>query len=1795
MTTTDKPKPRGLRRVVRVAVRLLVVLVVLLCVVRLSHPLWLPGVVQRAGASAGLDIRYGELDLRLFAGDVELRDLVVGVKAEDDTTRALADVDYLAVDVGMRALLAGELRLRRVSVGRAELHLERNAQGEWNLPAGGDDEPDEPDADEPSGPADFRLPLVIDRFDLAALRLSVDDALEERHLFLEAAVEAIDIGHLQEPGQLRVDMRAPGLFSDLRLAADMRLPATEFGDARALELDLEGHLVDLDPEAVALWVPGLAATARELDGDVVGDVRLAPTDLLGSARVDVRIQELAASALGQGGPTESKLGVLRLGYAWGPAATRVGPVQLDGLTFEVGRNRAGHFQALGFEVLGGGPAAAPQAASAASPEPAAPSAPLELDDIEIVNTTLRFRDELMGTELEFELERLAVQPQANGPLRFQARMHTPGVFQTLLLDGELKLAHALGEANRLTGTVRIEGIDPTALAPYLAASGIAWDAQRVTFDLGFDATLVQLPQGGLALDLELRGQTPEGERLAGLELLAVRGLVVAPNGDIAVDELLIDGPALFVERAAEGGLRIGGLRIGGAEPAQDATSVAAEVTPDAAAPSNAAPGPAPPRIQVGRVALTNTQLGFVDRTVTPALELTPEVFELVLTDLDLFGPETASAPFELRFEQPGLLGELVAKGAVRSQRPAPGAAPSIVAFDLALTGRGLTTAPLADQLAAAGIEGALTDGELDLDVAGQVDLDAGPSFDVTVTKLSARAGAAELVGLDGLVAQGVRATADGLELPLIEMRAPRIALTRDAQGQLGIGGLVFGTPPPGEPEGPTRFEPAPTTPAPTAEPAPAPAIRIAGLDLTGAELVLDDVALAEPLIVQLDARLGALDLAAPADTELALELRAPGRFATAALDLVLLPDVTAPSARGRLDVSGIQGAGFAGLLPAGVDITLTDGAFGFQLDAAAELAGGDDGTGKGFELALTELALAEAGAALFEVERLAVRVPTISDSELHIAELALVGIRLDAQQRADGSLVLPGVALGPRPAPLAEPPVEAVPEPAETSTPVAPSQPWRPRVMIDAVRVELAHLGWQGPGDATPLDLGFTLANTAPYTHDPYAEQTDEVRPLRLELDARVTPLAERAFLALDIDPFAADPHLAAKLELSGVSGPELERALPALAEALDASDVTSGALEATLDAGLQVRRRGPLDFDFASGIGGDFELSDVNWRPTAESAPRLGLRRLSGVLTRANSRGMTWSTIEIDRPLGRLTFTDAGLRVGGLVVRNAADQVAAEVTDPIADEQSEPQWAAAEPAAVPAPSDSAVANEQGAEDAPVADPTPSTAAASAQPSTTAPAPTLPVEPYRIEVRDLYLSDADIIVRDERVTPPMVLPINDLEIEVRGFSTAAAERQEPIAFNVFVGASTIELPERTEASNVVSGLLGAVGGAVGDVIGVGDDTDKVQQRRAFSGLDIAGRVTPGEQPTGWTSIELVGLELANYSGLVGQSAVELNDGLLDLTVDLRLLGERGTSVSLVARAEHLSLSEPIGGPISSYLKLPAPLDTVLYLLRNEDGAQVIPLSFRIKPGGGAEGLLTAVSTTLGKLIGEAIASSPMRFVGGVLEFNPFQDDEQIELPDELYFVGFRPGSPEPADRPLLETLAPIIDLLRADDTVKVDLVHVFSAADLTALSQVTSPDRDSAIELVERLRNERDALIERRDLLAVELLTDYALGMETDREAKHGRLANLDAEVALVEDSLDGILEFLRPGSDRRAERRVRAAGLLVAEARLEMVRKAVRDLAIRSIGERIRVRRARFSEQVEDAAGGRVYALPRR
>ena len=69
----------------------------------------------------------------------------------------------------------------------------------------------------------------------------------------------------------------------------------------------------------------------------------------------------------------------------------------------------------------------------------------------------------------------------------------------------------------------------------------------------------------------------------------------------------------------------------------------------------------------------------------------------------------------------------------------------------------------------------------------------------------------------------------------------------------------------------------------------------------------------------------------------------------------------------------------------------------------------------------------------------------------------------------------------------------------------------------------------------------------------------------------------------------------------------------------------------------------------------------------------------------------------------------------------------------------------------------------------------------------------------------------------------------------------------------------------------------------------------------------------------------------------------LDGDIVDLEATARFAPDGGLSLRTTTTLAHLDLSEPANGPIRSVLHLPAPLNAVLFALRDEEGAIRIPL------------------------------------------------------------------------------------------------------------------------------------------------------------------------------------------------------------------------------------------------------------
>src|SRR5690606_7314217 len=132
-------------------------------------------------------------------------------------------------------------------------------------------------------------------------------------------------------------------------------------------------------------------------------------------------------------------------------------------------------------------------------------------------------------------------------------------------------------------------------------------------------------------------------------------------------------------------------------------------------------------------------------------------------------------------------------------------------------------------------------------------------------------------------------------------------------------------------------------------------------------------------------------------------------------------------------------------------------------------------------------------------------------------------------------------------------------------------------------------------------------------------------------------------------------------------------------------------------------------------------------------------------------------------------------------------------------------------------------------------------------------------------------------------------------------------------------------------------------------------------------------------------------------------------------------------------------------PISTYLKLPAPLDAVLFALENDAEGHQIPLAFDVTDGNVSAGQIAVAATTaLGKLIANALAAAPMRAAGMVTGL--LGPTGGAAEPVEPISIEFAPGDaslPPSADDALRAALGRLADL----DAGVIVVAHDLGAGD----------------------------------------------------------------------------------------------------------------------------------------------------
>ena len=420
-----------------------------------------------------------------------------------------------------------------------------------------------------------------------------------------------------------------------------------------------------------------------------------------------------------------------------------------------------------------------------------------------------------------------------------------------------------------------------------------------------------------------------------------------------------------------------------------------------------------------------------------------------------------------------------------------------------------------------------------------------------------------------------------------------------------------------------------------------------------------------------------------------------------------------------------------------------------------------------------------------------------------------------------------------------------------------------------------------------------------------------------------------------------------------------------------------------------------------------------------------------------------------------------------------------------------------------------------------------------------------------------------------------------------------------------IDAGEIEFEERSGVDNLLFGVLGSAA----DAVTMKDDKFETESRRAWDLLEASGRLSLGPEPRGRVQLSLLGLELPAFRGPARAAGIEIADGLLDNRTAVRFREDGVLSIDSKTTTTYLSLSEPPGGPISQYLKLPAPLDTVLFLLRNDDGDHKVPVRLDIPPDGvSATRIASLAAGTLGALITDAMSSAPLRVLGPLQSVAGALGLMPEPLTAETVTLEFAEGAAtmvaatvkemeDKSEQPdeVLADVSPLGKIARAlsgNSNLRVVIQADLGEGDLRVAERLANPPRESIQALIEHSRNRKASIERERSQLSAraraQIFAGAAGGDSTqaasgqDRGDLLARLQTLDSERAAVEKSLDDLFKFIRPGADRRADMRTRNAALALANKRLERVRLDLVNRVGNAVAQRIDVRRARFRKGSE-------------
>ncbi len=327
----------------------------------------------------------------------------------------------------------------------------------------------------------------------------------------------------------------------------------------------------------------------------------------------------------------------------------IGAVVVDGGRIWVRRDRDGSINLLamlqpppraGAAMLAPSPAAPPVAAS---PLPEVAIGELAVKDfqVDLTDQATPHSAQLALNSVQLSLKNIRLAPGAQMPLHLAFGWAPAG---TVGIDGTVALMPVKADLK-----IAVNGLELLPLSPYLEQfvnARLTGGALTATLDTHVSLPPRQAPVASIAGDVRVDQlglvDSAHNQELAGFGALSLRGLRAgtAPEPSVALDEIDLAGPYARVIVNPDKTINLATLALAGA----------------AAAPSSAAgPAPAfvPPKIEIGRIAISGGDFSFTDRSLDPNVRMAIGHFGGTIGGLSSANPTKAEVDLKALVDDAG--------------------------------------------------------------------------------------------------------------------------------------------------------------------------------------------------------------------------------------------------------------------------------------------------------------------------------------------------------------------------------------------------------------------------------------------------------------------------------------------------------------------------------------------------------------------------------------------------------------------------------------------------------------------------------------------------------------------------------------------------------------------------------------------------------------------------------------------------------------------------------------------------------------------------------------------------------------------------------------------------------------------------------------------------------------------------------------------------------------------------------------------------------------------------------------